>query len=126
MANGKIPNEEILEALDLERAEPSFHYLQVLFSRFNERVPFESASKIVRDREVSDSMEKPRRPEVFWADFLELGAGGTCFARVAAFRELLTGLGFPGRTALGRVQADFDHSALLVTSGGEEWICDVG
>ena len=33
---------------------------------------------------------------------------------------------FDGRVALGRVQSDFDHAALLVTLGGEEWICDVG
>jgi N-hydroxyarylamine O-acetyltransferase len=121
-----IPLEEILEALELPRSEPGIGYLQALFARFNERVPFETASKIVRNAEVSDPAEKPRRPDLFWAENLNSGAGGTCFARVAAFDALLGGLGFARRIALGQVQSPFDHASLLVTLEGEEWICDVG
>ena len=121
-----IPLDEILEALEMPRSEPGIGYLQALFARFNERVLFETASKIVRNAEVSEPAEKPRRPELFWAEHLDSGAGGTCFARVAAFHALLSDLAFDGRVALGRVQSDFDHAALLVTLGGEEWICDVG
>ncbi|HKF43037.1 MAG TPA: arylamine N-acetyltransferase [Thermoanaerobaculia bacterium] len=118
--------EEILEALEIDRADPSPGYLEALFSRFNQRVLFESASKIVRDSEIADPAEKPRWPEVFWADHIDSGAGGTCFARVAAFRALIAALGFDCRPVLGRVQEDFDHAAVLVESGGERWICDVG
>ncbi|HKA36025.1 MAG TPA: arylamine N-acetyltransferase [Thermoanaerobaculia bacterium] len=123
-----VPVDDILEALEIDCAEPSFHYLEALFARFNQRVPFESASKIVRNAEVADPREKPRWPDVFWADHLESGAGGTCFARVAAFQALIASLGFDVRPVLGRVQEDFDHAALLVRSGSEpdEWICDVG
>ena len=121
-----IPTEEILEALDLPRSESGLGFLRALFARFNERVPFETASKIVRSAQVSEPEEKPRRPEVFWADFLSSGAGGTCFARVAAMDALLCGLGFAARVALGRVQSDFDHATLLATLDGEEWVCDVG
>jgi arylamine N-acetyltransferase len=121
-----IPTDEILEALELPRSKPGIGYLQALFARFNERVPFETASKIVRNAEISDPAGKPRRPDLFWADHRDSGAGGTCFARVAALDALLAGLGFVVRIALGRVQADFDHAALLVTVDGEEWICDVG
>lgn len=126
MNRSAIPVDQVLEALEIDRAEVSFGYLQALFARFNERVPFESASKILRDAEVADPDEKPRWPEVFWTDHVESGAGGTCFARVAAFRALVTALGFDARAVLGRVQDDFDHAALLVRSGGDEWICDVG
>jgi arylamine N-acetyltransferase len=118
--------EEILEALDLPAGQPGPGYLQTLLARFNERVPFETASKIVRNAEVADLAGKPRRPELFWAEHLDSGAGGTCFARVAAFDALLGDLGFVRRVALGRVAAEFDHAALLVTLEGEEWICDVG
>lgn len=121
-----LPLDDILEAIEIDRAEPSLPYLQALFTRFNERVPFESASKILRDAEIQDPAEKPRWPEVFWSDHIESGAGGTCFARVAAFQALLSALGFDARAVLGRVQEDFDHAALLVGSGGEQWICDVG
>ncbi len=121
-----LPVEEILEALDLSRAQPGVGFLQALFERFNARVPFENASKILRNRAVADPREKPRWPGVFWADHLEKGAGGTCFARVAAFDALLNDLGFSTRKVLGRVERDFDHAALVVREAAASWICDVG
>jgi len=118
--------EEVLEALDLSPEEPSLRFLERLFARFNAKVPFETASKILRNADVLDPAEKPRVPEVFWRDFLDAGTGGTCFARVAAFDALLSPLGFSTRKVLGRVEADFDHAALLVGVEGREWIADVG
>ena len=122
----ELPVDDILEALELPRAEPGIGYLERLFTRFNDRVPFETASKILRDREVADPADKPRWPEVFWADHLESGTGGTCFARVAAFGALLTDLKFPTRKLLGKVLSEFDHAALAVRLDGREWLCDVG
>jgi arylamine N-acetyltransferase len=118
--------EDVLDALELAAEDPSPAFLEKLFDRFNARVLFETASKIVRNADVSDPAEKPRTPDVFWRDFLESGAGGTCYARVAAFDALLTALRFPTRKVLGRVLADFDHAALYVTAGGREWLADVG
>src|SRR5206468_12906563 len=92
-----------LEALGLAARSPDIGFLRELFRAFNEKVPFESASKIVRDREVGDPAEKPRRPELFWSDFLERGSGGTCFARTAAFGALLHGLGFQVRRVLAEL-----------------------
>lgn len=121
-----LPVDEILEDLELPRAEPGPGYLERLFLRFIERVPFETASKIRRDARVSDPAAKPRTPDVFWEERLAEGAGGTCFARVAAFHALLSELGFDARLALGRVQRDHDHAALFVRAGGGEILCDVG
>lgn len=121
-----IPLDDILEALDLSSAQPGIGFLEALFARFNARVPFESASKILRDAEVPEASEKPRTPEIFWADHLELGTGGTCFARVAAFDALLSGLGFRSRRLLGRVEHDHDHAALMVETPAGESIVDVG
>jgi len=118
--------DSVLEALDLSRAEPGRGLLEALFSRFNARVPFETASKIERDAAVSDPDDKPRRPPIFWTEHLERGSGGTCFARVAAFDSLLSTLGFRARKILGRVQRDFDHAALVVDSREGSWIADVG
>jgi arylamine N-acetyltransferase len=118
--------EDVLDALELSREDPSHRFLERLFHRFNARVPFESASKTLRDADVSDPAEKPRVPDVFWGDFLEAGTGGTCYARVAAFDALASGLGFSTRKVLGRVEKDFDHAALVVSTDGREWIADVG
>jgi hypothetical protein len=122
----QFPLEDVLATLDLSRAEPGVGLLEALFSRFNARVPFETASKIERDAAFREADAKPRRPEIFWSDHLELGAGGTCFARVAAFEALLSALGFAARKVLGRVVSDFDHAALLVEASGREFLCDVG
>ena len=121
-----IPADDILEALDLSRAQPGVGFLEALFARFNAKVPFENASKIVRNAEVADPEAKPRTPDVFWAEHLESGTGGTCFARVAAFQWLLTELGFRSRRVLGKVERDDDHAALLVASAAGESIVDVG
>lgn len=121
-----FPAEDVLDALELSAEAPSHAFLERLFARFNARVPFENASKIIRNQTVAYSPEKPRVPDVFWGDFLESGTGGTCFARVAAFDALASDLGFATRKALGRVLADFDHAALVVTLDGREWIADVG
>ncbi len=121
-----LPLDDILEALDLSRSEPGIGLLDALFARFNERVPFETATEILRNAEVADPLEKPRRPDLFWAEHLELGTGGTCHARVAAFGDLLAHLKFKVRPLLGRVRSEFDHAALLVELPGQERICDVG
>ncbi|HEX4440989.1 MAG TPA: arylamine N-acetyltransferase [Thermoanaerobaculia bacterium] len=118
--------EDVLAALEISAAPPGPGLLSALFARFNARVPFENASKIVRDAEVADPAEKPRMPDGFWRDHLELGTGGTCFARVAAFDALLTSLGFSCHIALGRVRVDFDHAALLVDTPAGTVIADVG
>jgi arylamine N-acetyltransferase len=118
--------DEILESLDLSRAQPGLGFLEALFVRFNARVPFENATKILRDREVATLAEKPRTPEIFWADHLEHGSGGTCFARVAAFDALLSALGFRTRRLLGRVERDGDHAGLAVETPAGEVLADVG
>ncbi len=112
--------------LDLSRAEPGSGFLEALFVRFIDRVPFENASKIVRDADVADPAAKPRTPEVFWSDHLERGAGGTCFARVAAFDALLTAIGFRTKRRLGMVRNPGDHAALFVETPAGEVLVDVG
>ena len=121
-----IPADEVLEALDLSRAEPGSGFLEALFARFNAKVPFENVSKIVRNAEIADAASKPRPPEVFWTDHLERGAGGTCFARVAAFHWLLGELGFRSRRLVGNVQREGDHATLLVETPAGETLADVG
>ncbi|MGH9441349.1 MAG: arylamine N-acetyltransferase [Thermoanaerobaculia bacterium] len=115
-----------LEALGLPSRAPDLVYLRELFRAFNEKVPFETASKIVRNSEIADPPEKPRRPGLFWADHLERGAGGTCFARVAAFEALILGLGFSARRRIGAIGSPRNHASLVVAVAGREWLVDVG
>jgi hypothetical protein len=121
-----LPLDDILEALDLSRAVPGVGLLERLFVRFNARVPFETASKILRDAEPLDAADKPRRPALFWREHLESGTGGTCFARVAAFDAVLGALGFRSRKIVGRVVQDFDHAGIVVETDAGPVLCDVG
>ena len=116
----------ILEALGLERREPDLAYLGDLFDAFNREAPFESASKIVRDAEIEDPSARPRGPEVFWEDHLALGAGGTCFARVAAFSALTETLGFAPATILGGITGPRNHASALYALGDRTWLADTG
>jgi N-acetyltransferase len=115
----------VLEALAVERRAPDRRLLEQLFDAFNAKVPFESATKILRghDRPAAGLLVAP---EEFWDDFLEKGSGGTCFARVEGFCALATGLGFSPRKILGSVEKPGDHAALLIEAGGVPHLCDVG
>jgi arylamine N-acetyltransferase len=113
-----LSSDEVLASLEVPRARPSRGFLELLFSRFVAKVPFESASKLAARR--------PRAPEEFWGEFLELGAGGTCFDRALAFDWLLGALGFERSVLLGRVEKDRDHGALRVDFAAESVLADVG
>jgi arylamine N-acetyltransferase len=109
---------EILASLEVSEERPSRRYLELLFSRFIAKVPFESASKMAAGR--------PRSPEEFFNEFVELGAGGTCFDRALAFGWLLGELGFVRSVLLGHVEKDGDHGALRVDFDTEAVLADVG
>jgi len=121
-----IDFEDVLAALGVARRPPDLHGLVGLFDAFNRVVPFESASKIRRNAEVGVPADKPRVPDVFWSEHLELGTGGTCFARVAAFAALSESLGFPSRKIVGSIGAPSSHAALLFSLDGRTWLVDVG
>lgn len=117
---------EVLEALGVASRRPDLSLLGQLFEAFNRRILFESASKIVRNEEEIPVFEKPRTPEIFWREYLDLGAGGTCFARTAGFRELLRSLGFESEAILATILTPESHASLLVSVEGEKWLVDVG
>jgi hypothetical protein len=121
-----IDFEDVLAALGVTRRPPDIRGLVAVFDAFNRVVPFESASKIRRNAAVEILAEKPRVPEVFWSEHLELGTGGTCFARVAAFAELAKALGFESRKIVGSIGTPSSHAALLFSLDGRTWLADVG
>ncbi|HET7453031.1 MAG TPA: arylamine N-acetyltransferase, partial [Thermoanaerobaculia bacterium] len=118
--------DDILEALGLPRRRPDLAYLRDLFDAFSRIVPFESASKIVRDSEIEEPDAKPRQPETFWEEHLALGTGGTCFARVAAFSRLTESLGFSPVVILGGIMGSRNHASALFALGGRTWLADAG
>lgn len=116
----------VLEELGVARKAPDARFLAEIFDAFNRRVPFESASKIVRNAEVGSEAAKPRTPEIFWEDHVELGAGGTCFSRTAAFAALAEHTGFRPAKILASISAPGSHASLLFSIEERTWLIDVG
>jgi hypothetical protein len=120
-----IDLDAVLEALGVERRAPDRRLLEDVFEAFNAKVPFESATKILR-RHDGPPGGLLVAAEEFWRGFLEKGSGGTCFARVEGFDALAAGLGFSPRKILGSVEKPGDHAALVIDAGGVPLLCDVG
>ena len=121
-----IDVDAVLASLEVPRRLPDSRFLSDLHDAFNRVVPFESASKILRNDRFAAASEKRRVPEIFWPEHLELGTGGTCFSRVAAFGVLTEALGFRPRKIVGAIAAPASHAALLFPLEGRTWLADVG
>jgi len=68
----------------------------------------------------------------FYQKIVEEHRGGFCYELNGLFNELLKGLGFQTRLISARVfngsahGPEFDHAAVIVTMGDEEYLADVG
>jgi len=121
-----IDVDAVLASLEVPRRLPDSRFLSDLHDAFNRVVPFESASKILRNGRFAAVSDKRRVPEIFWPEHLEFGTGGTCFSRVAAFAALSEALGFRPRKILGAIGTPSNHAALLFPLDGRTWLADVG
>ncbi|CAN5741676.1 arylamine N-acetyltransferase [soil metagenome] len=71
-------------------------------------------------------------PDRFFQKMVIGGRGGFCYELNGLFNELLKAIGFETRRISGRVFSggvyglEFDHAAIIVTLGGEEYLADVG
>ena len=119
---------EWLDLLEVPESEVGPAQLDRLFRAFVEKVPFESASKILRAASLAGPEHGPSDAGEFWDGFRDRGTGGTCFSRTNAFAVLLRASGFAPTIRLGSVGggAPRGHAALRVASGGTTWLVDVG
>jgi N-hydroxyarylamine O-acetyltransferase len=109
-----------------EPGPPSPELLHDLHERHLRTVPFENLSIHLDEPVTLD--------EAALADkIIRRRRGGFCYERGGAFAALLEALGFAvGRHAArvfgedGRLGVPFDHLALVVETGGERWLADVG
>jgi len=118
-----------LEFLEVERAAPSRQFLTRLQRAYKVRVPWETASRVVRASEVEALGGRPRRPAEFWALAIAQGSGGTCFESDYAYWSLLTALGFDAGLHVNDMPQHggvHHHAALSVVIDGERYLSDVG
>jgi arylamine N-acetyltransferase len=117
----------ILHHFALENAPPTLPYLTAILDAYVQTVPWESASRMVRRTQVSDTQHCPRWPEEFWEGALQRGLGGTCFESNYAFLALLQALGFEGYLTINDMYDYVGcHTAAVVQLDGGQWMADAG
>ena len=104
---------------------PEFATLRRLQRSHLESIPFENLD-IHWDRPIMLDREK------FYTKIVSGRRGGFCYELNGLFEWLLQDLGFVTRLVSARVfngkehGPEFDHAAIIVTLGGEEYLVDVG
>lgn len=133
-----LDSEKILAFLEMEREEPSFEYLRRLLIAYRDRVPFETATRLLRFRDFEKAGDRVRRPAEFWREKMTLGAGGSCSDSTYAFKKLLDSLGFSASLAInseGAVKRDANgnvldfprehsHCSIIVSFGADRFVAD--
>lgn len=116
-----------LDYLGVQQAAPSVELINDLLAGYVRRVPWESASRIVRRANTPATEDCPRWPEEFWQTAMRLGTGGTCFESNLAFFALLHTLGFEGYLTINNMGESIGcHTAIVLRIEGQKWLVDVG
>lgn len=116
-----------LAHLQLPQSEPTQSYLNQLIYAYTHRVPWETASRIVKRANTPQTADCPRWPDEFWRDTTQFGTGGTCFESNYAFFQLLRALGYEGYLTINNMGESIGcHTAIIVWLAGQKWLVDVG
>lgn len=118
---------QVLAYLGVPVTAPDVPTLERLVGAYTRRVPWESASRIARRAAVTGDEKCPRWPEEFWQLALAQGTGGTCYESNYAFFSLLAALGYRGYLTVNDMEAMAGcHSAIIIETGEDRWLVDVG
>jgi len=117
----------ILAHLGLERRHADLNFLNALTAAYARKVPWETASRIVRRAVTYNVEECPRWPDLFWNDAIQLGTGGTCFESNYAFFAVLRALGFDGYLTINNMSQTVGcHTAIVIYLDNQPHIVDTG
>ncbi len=117
----------VLAWLGVPSPDRSRAWLDALLAAYARRVPWESASRIVRRARHADPDACVSLPPVFWEAAMRQGLGGTCFESNAALAALLGAAGIPAALTINDMPPTVAcHTALLVEADGERLVVDAG
>lgn len=117
----------ILAWLGLPPPGPVRPWLDDLLAACARRVPWESASRIVRRARFAAPEACRQAPRAFWYAAMQHGIGGTCFESNGALSALLEAVGVPCVLTINdRPPSVACHTALIVEAGGERLVVDAG
>jgi hypothetical protein len=118
---------DVLTWLDVAPPEPTRAWLDALLAAYARRVPWESASRIVRRADASSPLECVVAPRAFWRHARERGLGGTCFESNAALAALLDEVGLVSTLTINDMPPSRAcHTALIVVADGVRCVVDAG
>ena len=119
--------ENILHHLKVKRSPPTLEYLRELMTAYCSNVPWESVSKIVKQKTCNNITNCLRLENEFWADAIQYGTGGTCYESNWAFFCCLQNLGFEGYLTINKiVDKSSVHSAIVIVINDKKYIVDIG
>lgn len=127
MVGGEMNVEQYLTRIGVlsEHLEPNDEVMRLLQRRHLSAIPFENLD-IHWQRPIVLDVDR------FYKKLVLNGRGGFCYELNASFNELLRSLGFQTRLISARVFtgteycAEFDHAAIIVSIGEDEYLADVG
>lgn len=111
-----------LDALGLDKREPSLDYLGDLHQRHVETFPFTSVNVLIGNHPGVD-------PATAFDQLVTRRRGGYCLEHAQVFAGVVEKLGFTAERRFGRVHTPDNsrsHMTVLVTLDGRTYLCDPG
>ncbi|MCC6857233.1 MAG: arylamine N-acetyltransferase [Bryobacterales bacterium] len=119
--------DRVLERLGLGSVPlPDLAGLRAVYQAWCSEVPFDNVRKMIALRATPDLPLPGARAVDFFRDWLDSGAGGTCWPTSNALFQLLRALGFEAQRISGcmRDLGVVNHGSVKVAVEGREWLVD--
>jgi hypothetical protein len=119
----------VLEKLEIDRPSNDLPGLRHVYAAWCARVPFDNVLKMIHTAERRRGPLPGSTPSGFFEDWLECGAGGTCWAGNGALHGLLDALGFDVELAIATMMPSGttrgpNHGSVVAAVEGRRWITD--
>ena len=122
-----LDTSSILSYLGVAQEPPSLSFLDKLVAAYAQRIPWETASRLSRQKTIVEVSARARDAAQFWQSAMKQQTGGTCFESNGAFFPLLQQLGFEGYLTINDMKETYRcHTACVIVWEGEKWLVDVG
>jgi len=112
--------------LSVDAIKPTLRNLNDLIDAYVRKVPWESLTRILKQRRTMRLENCPRWPAEFWQDAIDFDTGGTCFETNYAFFTLLQAVGYMGYMTVNDMgDTPGCHSAIIILLSGCKYLVDV-